>query len=168
MCNGIFEQSNEGTPQGGPLSPLLSNLVLDELDKELEKRGHEFSRYADDGLMNVNSWVLVFMEIESRSAKHLLRSLSHVSVKLPAVFEERRFKTVIKVLTTFLRGWQGYYGNKWMPIDLQDGRFLDQEAAEGTAVETMGTCRLPWVIETQYQGKTKMEYERISTRIMAA
>lgn len=89
---------------------MLSNLVLDELDKELEKRGHEFSRYADDGLMNVNSWVLVFMEIESRSAKHLLRSLSHVSVKLPAVFEERRFKTVIKVLTTFLRGWQGYYG----------------------------------------------------------
>ena len=89
---------------------MLSNLVLGELDKELGKRGHEFSRYADDGLMNVNSWVLVFMEIESRSAKHLLRSLSHVSVKLPAVFEERRFKTVIKVLTTFLRGWQGYYG----------------------------------------------------------
>ncbi|WP_459904100.1 reverse transcriptase domain-containing protein, partial [Desulfosarcina cetonica] len=38
----------EGTPQGGPLSPLLSNIVLDELDKELEKRGHKFVRYADD------------------------------------------------------------------------------------------------------------------------
>ena len=40
--------SEEGTPQGGPLSPLLSNIVLDELDKELEKRGHRFVRYADD------------------------------------------------------------------------------------------------------------------------
>ena len=39
---------DEGTPQGGPLSPLLSNLVLDELDKELERRGHRFCRYADD------------------------------------------------------------------------------------------------------------------------
>ena len=40
--------TDEGTPQGGPLSPLLSNLVLDELDRELEKRGHRFVRYADD------------------------------------------------------------------------------------------------------------------------
>jgi len=40
--------SEEGTPQGGPLSPLLSNIVLDELDKELEERGHKFIRYADD------------------------------------------------------------------------------------------------------------------------
>jgi RNA-directed DNA polymerase len=40
--------SEEGTPQGGPLSPLLSNIVLDELDKELERRGHSFVRYADD------------------------------------------------------------------------------------------------------------------------
>jgi RNA-directed DNA polymerase len=39
---------DEGTPQGGPLSPLLSNLVLDELDRELERRGHRFVRYADD------------------------------------------------------------------------------------------------------------------------
>ena len=38
----------EGTPQGGPLSPLLSNIMLDELDKELERRGHSFIRYADD------------------------------------------------------------------------------------------------------------------------
>ena len=40
--------TEEGAPQGGPLSPLLSNIVLDELDKELEKRGHRFVRYADD------------------------------------------------------------------------------------------------------------------------
>lgn len=45
---GIVSARQEGTPQGGPLSPLLSNILLDELDKELEKRGHAFCRYADD------------------------------------------------------------------------------------------------------------------------
>ncbi len=48
MSNGIFAKSEEGAPQGGPLSPLLSNILLDELDKELEIRGHRFGRYADD------------------------------------------------------------------------------------------------------------------------
>jgi RNA-directed DNA polymerase len=48
MENGLVSPSVEGTPQGGPLSPLLSNLVLDELDQELERRGHRFVRYADD------------------------------------------------------------------------------------------------------------------------
>jgi RNA-directed DNA polymerase len=48
MENGLVKPTTEGTPQGGPLSPLLSNIVLDELDKELEKRGHRFVRYADD------------------------------------------------------------------------------------------------------------------------
>ena len=48
LADGLFEASQEGMPQGGPLSPLLSNLVLDELDRELERRGHRFVRYADD------------------------------------------------------------------------------------------------------------------------
>lgn len=48
MEGGVAEQRVAGTPQGGPLSPLLSNIVLDELDKELERRGHSFCRYADD------------------------------------------------------------------------------------------------------------------------
>jgi RNA-directed DNA polymerase len=48
MDNGVFNRSEEGTPQGGPLSPLLSNIVLDDLDHELEYRGHRFVRYADD------------------------------------------------------------------------------------------------------------------------
>src|ERR1039458_6486221 len=48
MENGLVSAVDEGTPQGGPLSPLLSNLVLDELDRELEHRGHRFVRYADD------------------------------------------------------------------------------------------------------------------------
>ena len=48
MEDGLVSPLDEGTPQGGPLSPLLSNLVLDELDRELERRGHHFVRYADD------------------------------------------------------------------------------------------------------------------------
>ena len=48
MINGVVSPSDEGTMQGGPLSPLLSNIVLDELDRELEKRGLEFCRFADD------------------------------------------------------------------------------------------------------------------------
>ena len=48
MINGVTYDSEEGTPQGGPLSPLLSNILLDKLDKELERRGHKFVRYADD------------------------------------------------------------------------------------------------------------------------
>jgi len=48
MKNGVCVRREEGTPQGGPLSPLLANLLLDDLDKELERRGHHFCRYADD------------------------------------------------------------------------------------------------------------------------
>ena len=55
MEDGLVSPSEEGTPQGGPLSPLLSNIVLDELDKELERRGHRFVRYADDCNIYVRS-----------------------------------------------------------------------------------------------------------------
>ncbi len=55
MEGGLVSMSTEGTPQGGPLSPLLSNIVLDDLDKELEQRGHAFVRYADDCNIYVKS-----------------------------------------------------------------------------------------------------------------
>ncbi|MGG4181187.1 group II intron reverse transcriptase/maturase, partial [Virgibacillus pantothenticus] len=55
MINGIFEKSEQGTPQGGNLSPLLSNIYLNELDQLLEKRGHRFVRYADDCNIYVKS-----------------------------------------------------------------------------------------------------------------
>ena len=55
MEEGITTASVEGTPQGGPLSPLLSNIMLDDLDKELERRGHKFCRYADDCNVYVQS-----------------------------------------------------------------------------------------------------------------
>jgi RNA-directed DNA polymerase len=55
MINGVETAREEGAPQGGPLSPLLSNILLDDLDKELEKRGHSFCRYADDCNVYVQS-----------------------------------------------------------------------------------------------------------------
>ena len=64
MMEGV---NREGTPQGGPLSPILSNILLDKLDKELEKRGHRFVRYADD--------ICLFVRSE-RSAKRVLQSVS--------------------------------------------------------------------------------------------
>jgi len=67
MEDGLVSPTEEGTPQGGPLSPLLSNLVLDELDRELEKRGHRFVRYADDCNIFVRS---------ERAAERVMASVS--------------------------------------------------------------------------------------------
>jgi len=67
MENGVKRPSTEGTPQGGPLSPILSNIVLDELDKELEKRGLRFVRYADDISIFVGS---------QRAAERVLSGIS--------------------------------------------------------------------------------------------
>ncbi|EPM43374.1 group II intron, maturase, partial [Pseudomonas syringae pv. actinidiae ICMP 19073] len=55
LIEGMVMTSTRGTPQGGPLSPLLANVVLDEVDKELERRGHCFVRYADDANVYVRS-----------------------------------------------------------------------------------------------------------------
>lgn len=57
MTEGVCSERHEGTPQGGPMSPLLANLLLDDLDKELERRGHRFCRYADDCNIYVRSLV---------------------------------------------------------------------------------------------------------------
>jgi len=55
MAEGVVSPRTQGTPQGGPLSPLLSNILLTELDRELERRGHAFCRYADDCNIYVRS-----------------------------------------------------------------------------------------------------------------
>lgn len=56
MAHGVVQARDEGTPQGGPLSPLLANVMLDEVDKELELRGHRFARYADDANRGAATW----------------------------------------------------------------------------------------------------------------
>ena len=55
MVRHKYEETTEGVPQGGPLSPILSNIILNELDRELERRGHPFVRYADDCIVLVKS-----------------------------------------------------------------------------------------------------------------
>ena len=73
--NGCWLECREGVPQGGPLSPLLSNIVLDLLDKELEKRSHDFVRYADDFMIIVNS---------QKAGERVMASITH--------FIERKLK----------------------------------------------------------------------------
>ena len=68
MENGLVSPTDEGTPQGGPLSPLLSNIMLDDLDKELERRGHSFVRYADDCNIYVKT---------ERAGQRVMESIKH-------------------------------------------------------------------------------------------
>jgi len=76
--NQLYSESREGVPQGGPLSPLLANIMLDPLDKELEKRGHKFARYADDFTILVKS---------QRAGERVLHSISR--------YLENRLKLVV-------------------------------------------------------------------------
>src|SRR5271165_4405041 len=91
--NGLVSPTDEGTPQGGPLSPLLSNLVLDELDQELTKRGHRFCRYADDCNIYVRS--LHAGERVLASVRHFLTTKLRLTVNesksAVARPEERKF-----------------------------------------------------------------------------
>jgi len=82
MENGLVSPSVEGTPQGGPLSPLLSNVVLDELDRELERRDHRFVRYADDSNVYVRS---------ERAGQRVMESISRfITQKLKLKVNEEK------------------------------------------------------------------------------
>ena len=161
MENGLVSPTDEGTPQGGPLSPLLSNLVLDELDRELQKRDHRFVRYADDCNIYVQS---------RRSGERVMESIEHfISHKLKLKVNaaksavarpwERKFLgftftsnrqskrriapkalarftrkvreltrrtrgisvgTMVEQLSSYLRGWGGYFGFCQTPSTLRD------------------------------------------------
>ncbi|EIA1769900.1 group II intron reverse transcriptase/maturase, partial [Vibrio parahaemolyticus] len=94
MVNDQFEASSEGVPQGGPLSPLLSNIMLDSLDKELENRGHQFVRYADDFIILVKS---------QRAGVRVLKSVTHyLATKLKLVVNERKSQVVKVSQSQFL------------------------------------------------------------------
>ncbi|MFZ0859302.1 MAG: group II intron reverse transcriptase/maturase [Candidatus Sulfotelmatobacter sp.] len=93
MEGGLVSPSVEGTPQGGPLSPLLSNLVLDELDRELERRGHRYCRYADDGNIYVRSEQAGqrVMESITRFITHKLKLKVNEAKSAVAKPQERKF-----------------------------------------------------------------------------
>ena len=94
MVNGVVMETEEGTPQGGPLSPLLSNIVLDELDRELERRGHSFVRYADDCNIYVSS---------RRAAERVLASIrEYVEKKLRLKVNEQKSAVDLATRRKFL------------------------------------------------------------------
>ena len=90
LAGGLLSQRISGTPQGGPLSPLLSNIVLDELDKELERRGHTFVRYADD--------LRIF--VKSREAAH------RVMDSITRYLEKRLRLKVNRDKSKVCKGWE--------------------------------------------------------------
>lgn len=100
MVNGVVMETERGTPQGGPLSPLLSNIVLDELDRELEKRGHRFARYADDCNIYVKS---------QRSAERVMASVTrYIEKKLRLQVNEEKSAVELAVKRQFL-GFSFYW-----------------------------------------------------------
>jgi RNA-directed DNA polymerase len=92
--NQFYSESREGVPQGGPLSPLLANIMLDPLDKELEKRGHKFARYADDFTILVKS---------QRAGERVLRSIStYLQNRLKLVVNTTKSRVVKTTESKFL------------------------------------------------------------------
>ncbi len=152
MANGVVIQREEGTPQGGPLSPLMANVLLDEVDQELERRGHAFVRYADDCNVYVRTaraGERVFASLRKMYAKLRLtvnesksavapvwdrkflgfsfvklkdgsirRSVAPASIKklkqrVRAFTRRTRGRSIqdtVEALTSYLRGWHGYFG----------------------------------------------------------
>ena len=94
MSGGLVSQRLQGTPQGSPLSPLLSNIVLDELDKELERRGHKFCRYADDCNIYVRS---------QRAGERVMSSISNfIESRLKLQINSEKSKVVASHEAKFL------------------------------------------------------------------
>jgi group II intron reverse transcriptase/maturase len=93
LADGVVVERHEGTPQGGPLSPLLANVLLDEVDKELERRGHTFVRYADDSNVYVRS---------ERAGKRVMETLRGQYAKLRLQVNEDKSAVVRVWGRTFL------------------------------------------------------------------
>jgi len=111
MDNKTVLPSTEGVPQGGPLSPLLSNILLDSLDKELEHRGHYFARYADDFIILVKS---------KRAGNRVLKSISrYLETRLKLIVNTDKSQ-VVKVSQSKFLGFTFYSGRiQWHNKTLQ-------------------------------------------------
>lgn len=101
--NGLISPTDQGTPQGGPLSPLLSNIVLDDLDRELEKRGLRFVRYADDCNIYVRS---------ERAGKRVMESISRFIERKLKLKVNRKKSAVGKPQERKFLGFSFTYGNR--------------------------------------------------------
>ena len=102
IANGIFERTEIGMPQGGPLSPLLSNIMLNELDKELERRGHRFVRYADD--------CMIFCKSKKSTERTLKNIIPFIEGKL--FLKVNRKKTTVAHVSKVKYLGYSFYRNK--------------------------------------------------------
>ena len=93
LANGVVIERHEGTPQGGPLSPILANVLLDEVDKELEKRGHAFVRYADDLNIYVRS---------KRAGERVMEAMRRLYARLKLRINEAKSKVARATERKFL------------------------------------------------------------------
>jgi RNA-directed DNA polymerase len=161
MSQGLVSPVDEGTPQGGPLSPLLSNIVLDELDRELEQRGHRFVRYADDCniyvrtpragervMKSLSDFIAKKLKLKVNGAKSAVdrpsrrkflgfsftwgreikrriapKAIQRYKQRIRELTRRTRgvgIETMAAQLSTYLRGWQGYFGRCQTPSVLMD------------------------------------------------
>jgi group II intron reverse transcriptase/maturase len=102
MTGGVVQERYQGTPQGGPLSPLLGNVLLDEVDKELERRGHSFARYADDCNVYVRS---------RKAGKRVMAILRRCYAKLKLTVNETK-SAVASVTGRKFLGYSFWYAKK--------------------------------------------------------
>lgn len=120
MMNGLTKANEEGMPQGGPLSPLLSNIMLDELDKELEKRGHRFCRFADDSNIYVKT---------KKAGKRVLESMKKlIENKLKLKVNENKSAVDLVTRRKFL-GFSFYFTKGGVEIRIHEKsykRFKDK------------------------------------------
>ena len=102
VSKGLFEKTEVGVPQGGPLSPLLSNIMLNELDKELERRGHRFVRYADD--------CMIFCKSRKSAERTLRNILPYIEEKL--FLKANREKTCVAYISKVKYLGYSFYRHK--------------------------------------------------------
>ncbi len=134
VVNGRFEKTSKGVPQGGPLSPLLANILLDDLDKELEARGHRFVRYADDFTILVKSeraghrvmrGIKAYLERELKltinQEKSQVVKVSKASF-LGFTFKGTKIRWTDKAFKEFIRRIKLYTGRSWFVS--MDERFM--------------------------------------------
>ena len=125
MVKGEVLPTREGVPQGGPLSPVLSNILLDDLDKELEKRGHRFTRYADDFVIlakseraakrvmqSITRWLTRKLKLKVNPEKSSVKRTSGLQF-LGFVFRGKRFKWKPKAFEEFKRILKKLTGRSW-------------------------------------------------------
>jgi RNA-directed DNA polymerase len=209
MENGLVSPADAGTPQGGPLSPLLSNLVLDELDKELEKRGHRFVRYADDCniyvcseragqrvMAGISAFITGKLKLKVNASKSAVarpkdrkflsfsftggknakrriapKAIQRFKAKVRELTNRHKGRTlrqIVEPLSTYLRGWRGYFGfcqtpsvlralDEWIRRRLRSivlrhwgrgrRRFAEltkRGVGKELAAQTAGSCHGPW------------------------